>query len=151
MIYLLFPIVSSIFFGLGYALTERVATFISLHSYVVLNGIANIVVALLISYFHHNSEPVGFAFLQEKASIIFMVLLAAFSPAIGWMFTIYSVQNISAVYTAFGQVSYPIFTLLFVFLLFGQKNFDIYTLIGGSLAIIGTAILVYGKSIEQNP
>ncbi len=145
MIYAFFPIMAAMFYGLAFAFTEKAMQMINVVTYMIVGSVVTIIMALGLTLV--KDEPVKWDFLNNKEAFI-PVIVAVIAPALGWFFTIYAIKNTSAVYAAFSEISYPLFTLLFLFLFFGIRHFDWTILAGGSLVMIGSFILVYGQSAQ---
>ncbi len=143
MIYAFFPIIAAIFYGMAYPFIEKSMESINVATYIFWSGIVSAIAGLLLWQF--KNEPISLSFLSEKMSIIAMVLAAIILPTLGWLLTIYSVKTTSAGYTVFAEISYPLFTLLFLFLFFGVRHFDWSILAGGALVMLGSFILIYGQ------
>lgn len=137
-----FPFIAALFYGLGYVLLERTLHHFTIVSFLLMNGMMGIIVALSLWILKRDTFLTGVPF--DKNMLAFFVL-AGLVPSLGWLFTIYSVKSTSAVYAAMGEISYPLFTLLFAFLLFGVRSWSLTTLLGGGIIMIGSFILVYGQ------
>ncbi len=122
---------------------SRVMQSLNVSTYLFLGSAAGVCMAFILWAF--KGEAVSFGFLSEKPSTLLMVLGTIILPGFGWILSMYAVQNISPAYTAFAEISYPLFTLLFLFLLFGVKHFDGHVLAGGLLIMIGSFVMVYGQ------
>lgn len=147
MIYVLFPILAAVCYGLAFAATERALTLTSASTYLLLSAIPGFIfVAGLIAV---KGEKLSWAFLENRGDVI-IVAVAAIAPALGWLFTTYAIKNVNASYAAFAEISYPLFTLLFLFLFFGIKHFDWYVLVGGAFVMTGSFLLVFGQ-LSQSP
>ncbi len=137
-----FPIVAAMFYGMAFIFTEKAMQSINVASYIFLVALVELLLALGLMKF--KAEPLTWDFMQNKIDFT-IVLIAVMSPALGWLFTTYAIKNTSAVYAAMGEISYPIFTVLFAFLFFGVRNFDWTVFLGGVLIMAGSFILVYGQ------
>lgn len=142
MISAFFPFIAAMFYGIGFVLIERTMHHFTVLSFLFLNGIMGLVVAVTVWLVKREAFLTGQEF--DKATLLFFIG-AALAPAAGWLLTIYSVKNASAVYAAMGEISYPLFTVLFAFLLFGVRGWGLSTLLGGALIMAGSFILVYGQ------
>jgi len=142
MISAFFPFIAAMFYGIGFVLIERTMHQFTVLSFLFLNGVMGLVVALTVWLVKREAFLTGQSF--DKTTLLFFIG-AALAPAMGWLLTIYSVKNASAVYAAMGEISYPFFTVLFAFLLFGMRGWGWSTLLGGALIILGSFILVYGQ------
>jgi len=139
----LFPIIAAALYGLGFVLIERAMQSINVATYMFIGGVMGFVIAAALWVF--KNEPISFSFMNEKWTTIAIIVGATAAPGLGWLLTTYAIKNVSATYAAFGEVSYPLFAIVFGFLLFGIRYFNWNVLIGGSLIMIGSFILVYGQ------
>ena len=144
MIYAFFPIMAAMCYGLAFAFVEKAMETMNVVTYMLAGSVIGIVLA--IGFAKIKGEPFDFAFMNDKTTL-FYALMAILAPAIGWFLTIYAVKNTSASYAAFAEISYPLFTVLFLFLFFGVRHFDWTLLVGGGLIMLGSFILVYGQNM----
>lgn len=146
-IFVLLPFVASMCYGLSYIILEKtLGIHINPATFMTLNLVCNILVILALVFLKH--ESVDFSQVVQSGWVILMVVVAAAAPTLGWVITIYSIKNMSALYTALAETSYPLFTLAFGLLLFGIKTPNVTTLAGGFLILAGAAIMIYGKNID---
>lgn len=142
---ILLPFIASALYGLCYVLMEKVVgIYVSPASFLAVNTVANIAAILFLVAVHNDTldlkEMLG------SVPVFLMVVAAASAPAIGWVMTVYSIKNISALYTALAETSYPLFTIIFGFLLFGIREMNWVTFCGGMMILVGAAIMVYSKA-----
>ncbi|MCK5284157.1 MAG: EamA family transporter [Alphaproteobacteria bacterium] len=142
MLYASFPIIAAVCYGLCFAFTQKLLESVNVATYIFLGGVASVFIALGLSKFKH--EPISLSFMEDKYLLI-VALIAVLVPSIGWLLTMYAIKNISASYAAFAEISYPLFTILFLFLFFGVRHFDWSILVGGGLVMFGSFILIYGQ------
>lgn len=142
-----FPIMAAALYGLGFALIDKATQTINVTTYIFISASSGLLTAFLLWFFRY--EPINFSFLSEKWQTLFIIAGAAIAPSLGWILTIYAVKNISPAYAAFAEISYPLFTLLFLFLLFGVKHFGWSILFGGGLIMLGSFIMVYGQALGK--
>lgn len=146
MFLLFLPLLAAACYGLGYVFLERASSSVSLSTFLLLSIPFEILVILMMHI--TKAGEVNFSFLNglfQNSSLLWTIILAVILPTIGWVFTIYAVQNVSATYTAFAEISYPLFTVVFLAGFFGVKQFNAPILLGGLLILIGSALLVYGQ------
>lgn len=142
MIFIFFPFIAAILYGLGFALLDRAFQVTNVITFMLLDILVGVPMILALVKF--SPEPLSWDFLHNKNDL-FLVIAAAATPTLGWFLTAYTIQNINAAYAAFSEVSYPLFTIFFLFLIFGIRHFDWHLLLGGSLVIIGSFILMMGQ------
>lgn len=142
MIYVFFPIAAAMFYGMAFALMERALQATNVVTYMVMSALVTLPLITILALI--KKEAVSFDFLSSKASLA-IVIAAVIAPAFGWFLTAYAIKNTNAAYAAFAEVSYPLFTILFLFLFFGIKHFDWHLFTGGLLVIAGSFILILGQ------
>lgn len=145
MIVALLPIIAAILYGMSFALMDRALQVTNVSSYLFFSVVIFLPMILALALFRHESISMDFVYRWQD-----MVLVAAaiIAPSLGWILTSYTIQNIGGGYAAFAEVSYPLFTILFLFLFFGIKQFDWHLLVGGLMVIVGSAILVLGQTAK---
>lgn len=142
---LVLPFVASAMYGLCYIVLEKiVGIHISPPTFLCINAVANLFAILYLVYGH--GDKIDFKPALQSWPVLTMAVVAAGAPVIGWVFTIYSIKNTSALYTAFAETSYPFFTLVFGFLIFGMRQMNFTTFCGGLLIFAGAVVMVYGKN-----
>ncbi len=142
--FLTLPFIAAMCYALGYVLVERsVGPSISPASYMVINTLAGVVFILALVLV--KGEPLNFSGLSQGWPMFFTILIAAAAPSFGWVLSVYAIKNVSAIYTALGEASYPLFTLAFGFLLFGIKTVNLTTLMGGVLIMAGAVVMILGQ------
>ncbi len=144
----IFPFIAAMFYGLGYVLIEKVmGIHMNAATFLTLNTLAYIpLIGVLVVF---RNEPLDFSTLMTNWPVFLMIMVAAAAPSLGWLFTIYAIKNTSALYTAFAETSYPVFTIAFGFLIFGIRQWDMTTLMGGALIMAGAAIMIFGQSMAE--
>ena len=146
---LILPFIASAMYGLCYILLEKVlGVHISAPTFLSINACANLVAIIYLVYGH--GDTLDFRPVFASWPVFLMVIVAASAPVIGWVFTIYSIKNTSALYTAFAETSYPLFVMAFGFLIFGMRQASFTTICGGLLIFVGAVIMVYGRSEAQS-
>lgn len=143
MIFAFFPIIAAMCYGLAYAMTEKALKITNVGTYMTVNTLFGVIIILYL--FTIKGEPLKIDFTTSPKDLWF-ILLSTAMPSIGWVFTMFAVKNTSAVYTSFAEISFPLFTLLFMFLLFGLRSIDWTILIGGGLIMTGSLIMIYGQT-----
>lgn len=143
MLYAVFPVIAAALYGLCYVLIERATQQVSLTAYYIVSALFGVFFAFTHGYLRNESFP--FSYIRENQGVLILMLLATVCGYSGWFFTTYAMKNISAPYAAFGEISYPLFTLFFAWAIFGGRHVDMTTIVGGILIMIGSFILVYGQ------
>jgi drug/metabolite transporter (DMT)-like permease len=139
-----FPLIAAAFYGLNYMIIERVVAVTGLTTYYITGTLVFLVMA--ISHGIIKGEPLSFSFARENPGILLLLIFVSFSGGIAWLLTTYALKNISANYAAFGEISYPLFTVFFTWMFFGARQLDFTTIAGGLLIMAGSFVLVYGQT-----
>jgi len=143
MIYLFFPLFAAMFYGLAFAFTEKALKLVNISTYLMLSGATGLAVAAAFVLF--KGQSVSFEFTNNSKSLA-IVATAILAPSLGWLFTAFAIKSTSASYAAFAEISYPLFTVLFLFLFFGMRTLDWTLLVGGLLIMSGSFLMIYGQS-----
>jgi drug/metabolite transporter (DMT)-like permease len=143
MIYVFFPIIAAMCYGMAFAFMEKALKITNISTYMCLSALAGICV--MFTVIKIKGEPLSFDFLTDKVNIA-IVLTAVFAPTLGWLFTMFAIKTTSASYAAFAEISYPLFTLVFLFVFFGLRSVDWTVLMGGALIMLGSFIMIYGQT-----
>ena len=137
------PFLNAVLYGLYYALLERIYQKMTLSTVVLISAITSM--AMLVVLTGMKLVPLDFSFTRDKQSL--MLVFAAQGVSICVTVLMYiAIRYTSATYLAFGELGYPLFVALFAYLLFGNKEFGWHVTAGGSLILIGCAILLYGRT-----
>ncbi len=142
-IYVFFPVFAAIFYGLAFAFTEKALKLTNITTYMLLNIIMSALIML--TFIKFKGEPLSFDFLKHKSSLA-IVLTAVIAPSLGWIFTMFAIKTTSASYAAFAEISYPLFTVIFLFAFFGLRTIDWTTIAGGLLIMTGSFLMIWGKT-----
>ena len=143
MVYALFPIIAAMCYGLAYAMSEKALKIVNIGTYMFCNALFGVFILLYL--FHIKGESLKIDIIHDKKDLLFILVATAF-PSLGWLFTMFAVKNTSALYTTFAEISYPLFTVLFLFLFFGLRSIDWTIILGGGLIMIGSFIMIYGQT-----
>lgn len=143
MIYVFFPIIAAMCYGMAFAFMEKALKITNISTYMCLSALAGICV--MFTVIKIKGEPLSFDFLTDKVNIA-IVLTAVFAPTLGWLFTMFAIKTTSASYAAFAEISYPLFTLVFLFVFFGLRSVNWTVLMGGALIMLGSFIMIYGQT-----
>ena len=143
MIYFFFPIFAAMFYGLAFAFTEKALKLTTIGTYLTLSASAGIIISIAVTKI--KGEGFSFEFLNSKPDLA-IVLTAVIAPCLGWVFTMFAIKTTSASYAAFAEISYPLFTVLFLFAFFGMRTIDWTTIAGGLLIMAGSFLMIWGKT-----
>lgn len=142
-----FPFIMAVVFGLFYAINGYMYQHISVGAYMAWSGIFSFIISMAVALYYGNLKTsVLFA---AKPHVILLIAVLSVANFIIWFMSIYAMKYVSPTFVAVGEIGYVIFTPLFGYLLFGRKEVDTYTLIAGVFILIGCAVLIYGKHVNQ--
>lgn len=142
MIYAFFPILAAMCYGLAFAFTESALKLTNVATYMIVS--LGVLLLTCFGLVYIKGEQPNYSFFKSPMDTA-IVMIAVIAPALGWLLTTYAVKNVNASYAAFAEISYPLFTILFLFVFFGQRMFDWTTILGGLLIFSGSALLVIGQ------
>jgi drug/metabolite transporter (DMT)-like permease len=140
--YIFFPFFSAALYGLGYVLIERLLKHVPIATFTFFSAILLGAVCGLVGLVRKDSFSLEFLS-DKKIALLFFVTIIA--NAGGWIVTQMALKHTSAEFVSFVELTYPIFTLLFLFLIFGQQHFNWMSLLGGVLVMAGAAIMVMAQ------
>lgn len=138
--WLIYALFAAITWGLNYALDERVfksnvspLTLLALQAWA-----AAIIFTILATATSFKND---LTMISTNRILLYTTLAALLSAATGNFFIAVSIQAKNATFAALIEESYPLFTILFTFLLFKQNYLSPNVIIGGSLIMIGVAVI----------
>jgi drug/metabolite transporter (DMT)-like permease len=147
MIYTFFPFISAALYGLGYVLLERMLSKVPLMLYTFCSSVFFVIIFGLATYMR---KEMSFSFLSEP-KIAGMFALTILINSVAWITTLLALKNTGAAYVAFAEISYPLFTLLFLYLLFGIQQWNWQSALGSILIFAGSLVLVIARIKTENP
>jgi DME family drug/metabolite transporter len=138
-----FALGAAMMWGLAYVLAEEliqkrgvppsflifIEAFVAIPLYIV-----------LVSVVGGFKEGIVAMFSQKSTAI--MLLLLGFLVMLGNYFIVQSVSSKNATMTSFIEISYPLFTILFVWLFLGKFDLNLYTLAGAILIMTGVGVMI---------
>jgi len=136
------PFVAAAILGLTYTAYGKLLSNVSVTTYLLVYCIAGIAFAGLVHFI--SPIKIDFTFLRQ-GSVVGWVTLAIVSSLIAWTLALVAVRETSAIYTAAGEISYPIFTALFTWLILQSRELTWQTVFGGLLIMAGAFIVITGK------
>lgn len=140
---IVFPIISSIGWGLIYAINGRNYETITVPTGLIAQGVGMILAGLCVSaalkspvdflpYFNHTQK--------------FWFWLAPLLTIMASGFLHLSLRYTNATYTGLVDIIYVLLIPIFAYLLFGQKQWSPHILVGGAVMIVGLVIIVLGQA-----
>lgn len=142
MVYVFLPFLSAALYGLSYVLLEKLLSSVSMLSYMIASCFCMMVTVGIFAFL--RPDLLSFSFVSDK-KILLLFLISTFVGIAGWVTTLVGLQNTSASYVAFAEISYPLFTVLFLFLLFNEYQLTWHSLVGGALVLAGSIVLVAAR------
>lgn len=143
MFYPILPFIAAALYALDYVLIKSLTDKINMTTYYIVS----LIICLFLALGHGviTKERISLDVFKSEPVLLYLIIIAAIAGSIAWVMTTYTIKNISAHYAAFGEVSYPVFTLIFTYLLLGVRQFDLTSVIGGLLVVAGSSIMIYGR------
>lgn len=132
------------FYGLAFAFAEKAFKLTNVTTYLVLNATAGLAAAAAFVLIKGAPE-VSLDFTNDNKSLA-TVAVAVIAPTLGWIFTMFAIKSTSASYAAFTEISYPLFTVLFLFIFFGLRSLDWTIMLGGLLIMAGSFLMIWGQN-----
>ncbi|MBI1301384.1 MAG: EamA family transporter [Alphaproteobacteria bacterium] len=144
------PFIAALCYGLGYVLIEKVVgVHVNVTTYLFCSYLTGFM--LLVPVLIFFQEPISVGKLLKSLSVLVLVLSTCLLINLGGLATFFSIKANSAIYTAFAETSYPLFTLAFGVFLFAAKKPNMITIIGGIIVFFGAVTMIYGQSVlKQN-
>ncbi len=146
--YVYFPLFSAIGYGLLYVFLHRAYEGVNVITYFFWGGVMQVAVALLV-WFALKDQKIVFNLTQIETQPLLFFIGALTVASVAWLLALYGIKNTSPIYTAFVEVSFPLFTVLFMFLIGGLRQIDLTTIAGGVLIIIGAFILMLAQQAKS--
>ena len=132
------------FYGLAFAFAEKALNLINISTFLVINAFATFVIAS--TFVLLRGQPLSLEGATSNPKNLAIIGIAIVAPTLGWLFTMFAIKTTSASYAAFAEISYPLFTVLFLFLFFGLRSLDWTILLGGALIMSGSFLMIWGQS-----
>jgi len=136
------PFLAGALYGLTYAVNGKILGPINAPTYLLVYCGIGILTALAL----HMVSPlkIDFSFVQQEHMSKWL-LVSIVASLLAFMAMLLSIPLTSAVYTAAGEISYPLFTALFTYFIFQSREWSWSTVVGGLLIMTGSFIVVTGK------
>lgn len=138
----LLPVMAAVFWGFNYLFAQRALEQVNAGTFWLLSGAVQLVIAILVIYFGTEDFNIK-ALAQPKFFWFFVATILA--GIIAEACTIYAVASNGAAYAAFGELSYPLFIILFGYLIYGETNLTMMQMVGGTFILLGATLLTLSK------
>lgn len=139
---LMLPIFAAILWGLNYLFAEKVLEQVNPATFWLTSGLVQLVIAVFVVAFGSESFDVR-PLVQPKFFWLFVATILAGVAA--EFCTVYAVAGNGAAYAAFGELSYPLFIVLFGYLIYGQTGLTLVQMLGGTAVVVGAMLLTLGR------
>lgn len=136
-----YALISAILFGLLYASTEQIVKFIDIKTYLIIYCLFSLVFLTTIGLIDNSLIKDA----TNSEIPFFYILVSCISGLVASFLSIYAMKQTNAVNVAILEITYPIYTLLFVYLITGKNHLTLNILFGGLLIGAGTLIVVLEK------
>lgn len=146
MAYIFLPFLSAALYGLSYVLIEKLLHGVPALTFLLCSMVVSSVFMMIVFGFIWtlNPESLSLEFLHDKKTAMLFIFTAVLG-IVAWLTTLLSLQHNSASFVAFAEISYPVFTLLFLFILFGERHFTWQFMLGGAMILGGSIVLVMSQ------
>ena len=151
MIYVFFPVFAAICYGLAIIYDEKALETVNVATLVLFSTVMGIPLGIATAFALSKAKNQSFNFdFLHQPTVTLYATLGLVLVQIAVVFTLFAIQKTSASYTAFAEISYPFFTILFLVLFFGVRQFNWSILFGGGLVLLGSFILIYGQMRQMS-
>jgi len=148
MFYAFLPFCSAAVYGLSYVLLDRLLKSAPIIPYMLASSVFFTAVIACAAFIKRHDFSLSFLS-DRKLLLLFAVNIVV--GAAGWMITLISLKKTTASYTAFAEISYPLFTILFMFLIFGVRQFNWTSALGAALIFVGSLVLIAAQNAITKP
>lgn len=138
MTWLYYALISSMLWGMSYAVGERLLRVISIPTLMFFNAIGSLLFAVGYLIFKNNIKT-DLALLDQKN--ISMLLFCTVANIIASLFVNIATQQKNATMAGLIEISYPLFSAITAFILFGDKQLNTSSFIGAMFILFGTLII----------
>lgn len=142
MLWFVFASATAVFWGLGYALCEKVLhSDVSISFYLSCIYLLSAPVFVLMTYSNGSFRPSLEALADQKTLLIMLGSIVTF--IFGNLFIMQAIHLKNATYANLIEIAYPLFTVLFTYLIFRTAHLDWSVVLGGLLIISGSMLIIY--------
>ena len=134
---------AAVLWGASYALSEELIqkrgvppSFLILVEMLVAIPVGIMLIGFLGTY------KTGIASVFQNTNTALLTILMGVLFVVGSFLILYSVSLKNATITSFIEISYPLFTMLFVWLFFNKIDLNIYTALGATLIVAGVVVVL---------
>ncbi|MBV9575345.1 MAG: DMT family transporter [Gammaproteobacteria bacterium] len=139
--WILYALLAAILWGLNYSLAEKILHSISPITLLSIEMFFGAILFFIISYFTHFKTD--FHTLLTQTNILILTLVEVAVILLASYFIVKSINSKDATVAGIIEIIYPLFTVLFTWLLFGENHINLPVIIGGSLILVGVAIISF--------
>jgi drug/metabolite transporter (DMT)-like permease len=136
------PFVAAIIWGLVYVLWEKALATVSVPTMFAVGAVLGLIIAMVMAVI--TKEPIDLKTLSHDRMWAW-VLLALLLAQVASYITTYVTKSNGALFSAIGEVSYPLFIPLFSLLILGTSQLTLATALGGGMIVAGAFLIVWGK------
>lgn len=138
----LLPILAAVFWGINYLFAEKVLSEINAGTFWLLSGIIQLIIAALVMLLGPETFDIKNL---GQSKVLWLFIITMLAGVIAEAATIYAVSFNGAAYAAFGELSYPLFIVLFGYLIYGQTSLSMMQMVGGTFILLGATLLTLSK------
>ena len=137
--WLVYAMIAAVFWGINYALAEKIGQSISLITMLGIEMLVGSIIALTIAYF--TSMTTDFTILCSNSTVLRLVIIQVIIVTVASLFIVMSIQSKNATVAGLVEITYPLFTIIATWLLFQEHHLNVPILIGGGLIFLGVLLI----------
>jgi len=139
--WLTYAILAAIFWGLNYALAERILHSISPVTLLAMEMLVGGVFFFVISYFTTLKTDV--VILTTQLNVLWITLVEIIIVLAASFFIVSSILGKNATVAGIVELIYPLFTILFTWLFFHENHVNLPVIIGGGFILVGVFLISF--------
>jgi len=137
--WVVYAIIAAVFWGMNYALTEKVLHSIAPVTLLALEMFVGTLVFSVASYFTTWAQDK--VTLASQPDVFWLTIAEIVVLLLGSFFIIISIYSKNATVAGIIELIYPLFIILFTWLFFGENHVNASVVIGGMFIFVGVLII----------
>jgi drug/metabolite transporter (DMT)-like permease len=147
LIWIVYAILASVFWGISYAVNDQLLRRVSVASVILYGAAASAVFALGLG-FATNAFTKDWQLLKQAGTETKLMAASVAVYVIANLFILLSIHARNGTMAAMVEITYPLFTALFAWLIFKEAQVTVGTMAGALLILAGVAcVYFFGKEI----
>lgn len=139
--WLIFALMASVMWGIGYALDDHLLKAGLSPSFLMLSQVVLIIPAYLIVAFKYSNPIEEFHLIWGQKKLLIFVLIGGFTLLAGNLAILHSIAGKNAVLASLIEITFPFFVALFAYLFFKETQLNLWTFVGGVLIFLGIGVI----------